>query len=447
MRARPTAPSAGESWFSESCSRSTAAAEKNSRPAVPIGKVVLVSPGADTIQLVTFHVPGSSTEPMEVKVAHSGLRMVLVSRESIGLLDESWRVLGVYFLLGAAEDPESNPDHYRAYVGEVGKSSLVQRVKQHAAQKDWWSRALLIASASDEFNSAEIGWLEGRLYDVLNNAITCELKNGNRPGDESLSLRERGVLERYVEPIMAALRALGTSPDTADQKPVATGRKKPTRYSESVSDLIEAGLLKPETILQPLRKGITQTAQVLSDGRLDLGGVTYESLSGAAKAVAGTVAEAGWDFWGAPSGSGGFVPLSELRQRLRENGSTPKAKTPQPTTTPTTAMKQAALAPGSPAAAKPPVLARVAQERPQLFPLTLSASYRGVRLEATVEATGEIRLGNETFNSPSLAAAAARRQSGYTGSGKAATNGWIFWRFTDEDGNVKLLDTLRSDEA
>src|SRR5215204_1016176 len=223
----------------------------------------------NTVHLVTLFVPGSARDPMEVKVAHSGLRMVLANRESIGLLDESWKVLGVYFLLGAADDP----DRYRAYVGEVGKSSLVARVKQHAVQKEWWSRALLIASASDDFNSAEIGWLEGRLYDVLNNAVACDVMNGNRPGDESLSVRERGVLERYVQPIIAALRACGTPPDTADQKPVAKGRRKPARYSETVADLIEAGLLKAETKLVPLRKGLTETATVLPDGRLQIGNV------------------------------------------------------------------------------------------------------------------------------------------------------------------------------
>lgn len=99
---------------------------------------------SDTTQLVTFSVPGSSVEPMPVKVAHSGLRMVLVSRESVGLLDESWKVLGIYFLIGASDDP----DRYRAYVGEVGKRTLTQRIKQHAGEKYWWSRALLIAGTS-----------------------------------------------------------------------------------------------------------------------------------------------------------------------------------------------------------------------------------------------------------------------------------------------------------
>jgi hypothetical protein len=207
---------------------------------------------------VSFHVASSSVEPMEVEVRHSGLRMVLVNRESIGLLDEGWRVLGVYFLLGAGDDP----DRFSAYVGEVGKSTLVQRVKQHAATKDWWSRALLIRSATNQFNSAEIGWLEGRLYDVLHNAVASDVKNGNRPGDESLSQNERATLERFVEPITAVLRALGAPPDTADQKPPPPGRT-PKRYSETLSDVIAAGLLKPGTVLQPQRKSLTTTATVI----------------------------------------------------------------------------------------------------------------------------------------------------------------------------------------
>jgi len=67
----------------------------------------------------------------------------------------------LYFLLGPSEE---GPDSYRAYVGEVGRRTLVLRTKEHVGAKQWWSRALLIASASDEFNSAEIGWLGGRLY-------------------------------------------------------------------------------------------------------------------------------------------------------------------------------------------------------------------------------------------------------------------------------------------
>jgi hypothetical protein len=110
------------------------------------------------VQPVTFYVPASAGEPVEVKVAHSGLRMVLVNRESVRLLGNEWRALGIYFLLGPAEN---DPDRFRAYVGEVGRRELLTRLTEHVAQKPWWSRALLVAGeAKDGFNSAEIGWLD-----------------------------------------------------------------------------------------------------------------------------------------------------------------------------------------------------------------------------------------------------------------------------------------------
>lgn len=122
---------------------------------------------------------------------------------------------------------EIGPEFYSAYIGEVGKRTLMLRLKEHAGGKQWWSRALHITSASGEFNSAAIGWLEGRLYDVLNNAVAAESMNKGRPGDDSLPPQERAILERYVDPIMAALCACGVSPDTADQtRPVPKSQKE-----------------------------------------------------------------------------------------------------------------------------------------------------------------------------------------------------------------------------
>jgi len=43
-----------------------------------------------------------------------------------------------------------------------------------------------------------------------------------------------------------------------------------------------------------------------------------------------------------------------------------------------------------------------------------------------------------------MAAVAARKQHGYAGTGKAATNGWTFWRFTNAQGAVRPLAELRA---
>ena len=392
------------------------------------------------IQPVTFYVPASADEPVEVKVTHSGLRMVLVNRSSIRLLGDEWKMHGIYFLLGPAED---DPDRFRAYVGEVGRRDFLTRLTEHVAQKPWWSRALLVASDSpDGFNSAEIGWLEGRFYDVLNNAIAAEIMNKGRPGDDSIALKDRGVLERYVEPIMAALRACGAPPDTADQKPIAEGIKR-AFYRESVKDLIEAGLLKADTRLQPLRKHLTTTALVLPDGHLEVDGVSHGSVSAAAVAVSHSKSEPGWEFWGAPSGDGGHVSLFVLRERLQSDSGVR-------TTSPAPAAKADSPA-RRPSSAGPPALSAKGSKRH--FGITvkdlldaglltvgeqLATTRRGRGDRATVQPDGSIRVGNDTYASLSTAAKAV--------SGTTSEPGWEFWTVM-RDGKRVVLFELRSELA
>lgn len=47
------------------------------------------------VQPVTFYVPPSAGEPVEVKVTHSGLRMVLVNRESVRRLVVDLDIKGI----------------------------------------------------------------------------------------------------------------------------------------------------------------------------------------------------------------------------------------------------------------------------------------------------------------------------------------------------------------
>lgn len=54
---------------------------------------------------------------------------------------------------------------------------------------------------------------------------------------------------------------------------------------------------------------------ILSSGEIQVGERLFKSLSGAAKAVSGNSAEAGWAFWAIES-DGRRVTLAELRARL-----------------------------------------------------------------------------------------------------------------------------------
>lgn len=388
---------------------------------------------SDNLQPVTFYVPSSANDPIELNVTHSGLRMVLVNRDAIRRLGDEWKVLGVYFLLGP--DPDA-ADRFLAYVGEVGRRNLLLRVTEHAAQKPWWNRALLIAGSGTEgFNSAEIGWLEGRFYDVLNNAVAARVMNKGRPGDDSISVKDRGVLERYVEPTIAALRAVGAPPDTVDQRPLPAGKKR-TVYRESVKDLIDADLLKAGTRLRPLRKNLTTTALVLDDGSLDVEGARFSAVSTAAQAVSRNQSEPGWEFWGAPSGDGGFVSLFALRERLRAD---------RPAS-PTKDQVKAASAPDAVGVAGPVVTPLHDARRKRHYTANIGdlvsagllvpgqelvPTRRGKSERAIVLESGRLKIGDVEFASLSAAAKAV--------SGNSSEPGWEFWAIETPGGRVTLF--------
>ena len=310
------------------------------------------------VQPVTFYVPSSATEPIEVRVSHSGLRMMLVNRESVGLLDDSWAVLGVYFLLGPFED---DPGRYRAYVGEVGKRTLLLRVKEHVG---------------------------------------------------------------------------------------------------SVKDLIDARLLKVGTMLVPLRKGLTQTALVQPDGSLKIGEQAFAAVSPAATAVSGNRSEPGWAFWGAPSGEGGYVPLSTLRDRVREDdgkathgGGSAPAFAPvalAPTGSVPLAFGVGTLEHAAPAAApsmQPPGARKRRQFRETVADL-LDAGllHPGVELRPVRKALSDARamlgpggrldVNGEVHGSLSAAAVAV--------SGNKSEPSWEFWAVT-RDGKLVSLHELREE--
>jgi hypothetical protein len=266
--------------------------------------------GAEGVVAATFLLPASSAEPLVVELPHHALRLVVVNNGSVSLLDDSWDAGGVYVLLGAAEQRE----RYSAYVGKA-PSGLRSRVGSHVRSKEGWDRAPLVFHTSYGFSSAAVGWLEGRLWDVLTAAPAAELRNHVRPRDETLPPWERRELERYITPITAVLRAIGANPDTPDHEPVRKTRR-PRRYTETVADLLDELLLVAGARLRPLPEAFDTPATVLEGGRLEVDGQAFDTPSAAAVHVAGRAMN-GWDFWGAASGDG---TLFELRRRLRTAG-------------------------------------------------------------------------------------------------------------------------------
>jgi hypothetical protein len=83
----------------------------------------------------------------------------------------------------------------------------------------------------------------------------------------------------------------------------------------TLATLLQAGYLEEGETLHPARKQVNATAVLLGDGRLEAGDRAFETPSAAATAVAGTVAENGWQFWLVLRGDG-LITLADVRTQF-----------------------------------------------------------------------------------------------------------------------------------
>jgi hypothetical protein len=359
--------------------------------------------------------PASSGEPLLIDLPGANLDFAVISRESAAGLDESWNVPGTYVLM----DPVDAEGGAGVYVGKA-PGGLTTRIRQHVRVREHWRRALLIRRPYQGFNSAEVGWLEGRLYDVLHSAVHISLGNGNRPSDETLPQWQRQQLEAIIGPVLGVLRVLGLDPDTPDQQ-VPLSPAQPAgraRYEGSLTALMEAGLIKDGSILHPTTSSYEASATVEPDGALTVRGERHTSLSSAGRAVTGHSVN-GWEFWGLLSGSGELVPMSVLRNPLTHDD-------PKPEALPTPADSSGDSTPSRPGPMEGPPPNRGTVDVFALLQASLlsvedvlTVHYKGREYRATVKNNGYLSLHGRDYPSPTAAAVAI------TGS---AVNGWRFWK-------------------
>lgn len=269
---------------------------------------------------VTVLLPDTATLPITLYDSGAALRMAIVERAGVQALTADWDRPGVYVLLDRHE-PDGT---WGAYVSKA-PAGVRNRLLSHVAKKEHWHRALLISrDTTFGFNSAQVGWLEGRLYDLLAAAGDVSLHNGNRPSDETLPPHERLALEAAVAPVRRVLRLIGHDPASPDDQPAPPGllpRKRTQRfYGMTVKDLIGAGLVAAGDTVTSTNGVWPATGKITVDGGVDVAGKPYPTPSAAAMAVKGGNAN-GWDFWGVETASGA-VTWATLRARYAD-GSPP----------------------------------------------------------------------------------------------------------------------------
>ncbi len=269
-----------------------------------------------TVLTAGVQVPSDPDAPIRFDFELHALRIGLVGREHVNRLGDDWRQPGIYVLLGAV----GATGQTEVYVGKA--VDLRQRLLEHRRNPrlHWWRAMAVVRDTTSGFNSAQIGYLEGRLAQELRGRPAVDVREGQMTVDLTLPAYARAPLEDFVSTVFEALRITGLDlRSEADEGPVSEETTTGSGMNivrqtipGTVADLLAAGLIGAGTKLYANRGERSAEAEVTSSGDLVVDGVSYHSPSTAGKKGLGVPSTNGWTTWTTSEGTS----LSELRDRL-----------------------------------------------------------------------------------------------------------------------------------
>lgn len=166
---------------------------------------------------------------------------------------EEFSKSAVYLLVGPSEDGTGE----KLYVGEA--DPLRDRIQNHLAQKDFWTRLIFFTGSSDQLNKTHVKFLEARLLQLASTAKRMELENKTSPSLPSMSESERIRGEGFLRHILEILPILGVH---AFDIP----RRSTSEYSEQTAS--QKVLAQDRNLLIIRSKGVEATGFDSSDGFL-----------------------------------------------------------------------------------------------------------------------------------------------------------------------------------
>ncbi|WP_264054007.1 GIY-YIG nuclease family protein [Mycolicibacterium crocinum] len=133
--------------------------------------------------------------------------------------------VGVYYLFGANEDEAP-----QCYIGQSGNVGV--RLQQHTSTKDFWTRAMVAVSLTNEWTSTHAAYLEWLSLVRAKAAGRYNLVNGNQASNPFTPEPLEADCQEFIDTIAVLLATLGApvleevqrfsaSNQTADEAPIA----------------------------------------------------------------------------------------------------------------------------------------------------------------------------------------------------------------------------------
>lgn len=119
---------------------------------------------------------------------------------------------GVYLLMGPRPEGEGE----MLYVGEG--DPVLERLKEHYAIKDFWTRAVFFVAGTEHLNKAHVQFLESQLVSRARAAKRIPLDNLTKPTEPTLSEADRANMNVFLDNMLGMLPLLGI--DAFEQSPI-----------------------------------------------------------------------------------------------------------------------------------------------------------------------------------------------------------------------------------
>lgn len=110
---------------------------------------------------------------------------------------------GVYFLFGSNDETDAE----QVYIGEA--ENILNRIKQHLVEKDFWTECVAFISKDNNLNKAHIKYLENHLYMMAKDSKRYEILNSNTPAESSISEMDCAEMDEFIDNMCLILGVLG----------------------------------------------------------------------------------------------------------------------------------------------------------------------------------------------------------------------------------------------
>lgn len=166
--------------------------------------------------LELFFIDGNPDGMLTAEVFNWTGHVLMTPRTQISeaLKRKEAKYTGIYLLFG---EQEGEP---LAYIGE--SEDISDRIRNHDANKDWWTTAILITAAANILNKAHVKYLEARLIEEARTVGRIALENGNTPSRPSLSEAAQANMEAFLDYILMVLPALRVDSFLKKTRPAMT---------------------------------------------------------------------------------------------------------------------------------------------------------------------------------------------------------------------------------